>query len=68
MAVAFLVLGIVALVTTILPIINNLSFLLAILGIVAIIGWWVFRRGRRGGRALGIAGLVLRDRLHSHCS
>ena len=34
MAVASLVLGIVALVTSILPIINNLSFLLAILGIV----------------------------------
>ena len=60
MAVASLVLGIVALVTSILPIINNLSFLLAILGIVfAIIGLVGISKGKKSGKGLGIAGLVL---------
>lgn len=60
MAVASLVLGIVALVTSILPIINNLSFLLAILGIVfAIVGLVGISKGKKSGKGLGIAGLVL---------
>ena len=60
MAVASLVLGIVALVTSILPIINNLSFFLAILGIVfAIIGLVGISKGKKSGKGLGIAGLVL---------
>lgn len=60
MAVASLILGIVALVTSILPIINNLSFLLAILGIVfAIIGLVGISKGKKSGKGLGIAGLVL---------
>ena len=60
MAVASLVLGIVALVTSILPIINNFSFLLAILGIVfAIIGLVGISKGKKSGKGLGIAGLVL---------
>ena len=55
-----LVLGIVALVTSILPIINNLSFLLAILGIVfAIIGLVGISKGKKSGKGPGIAGLVL---------
>ena len=53
MAVASLVLGIVALVTSILPIINNLSFLLAIVGLVGI------SKGKKSGKGLGVAGLVL---------
>ena len=49
-----------ALVTSILPIINNLSFLLAILGIVfAIIGLVGISKGKKSGKGLGIAGLVL---------
>ena len=60
MAVASLVLGIVALVTSILPIINNLSFLLAILGIVfAIVGLVGVSKGKKSGKGLGVAGLVL---------
>lgn len=60
MAVASLVLGIVALVTSILPIINNLSFLLAILGIVfAIVGLVGISKGKKSGKGLGVAGLVL---------
>lgn len=58
--VASLVLGIVALVTSILPIINNLSFLLAILGIVfAIVGLVGISKGKKSGKGLGVAGLVL---------
>ena len=60
MAVASLVSGIVALVTSILPIINNLSFLLAILGIVfAIVGLVGISKGKKSGKGLGVAGLVL---------
>ena len=60
MAVASLVLGIVALVTSILPVINNLSFLLAILGIVfAIVGLVGISKGKKSGKGLGVAGLVL---------
>lgn len=60
MAVASLVLGIIALATSILPIINNLSFLLAILGaIFAIVGLVGISKGKKTGKGLGVAGLVL---------
>lgn len=60
MAIASLVLGIVAAATSFLPFINNLSFPLAVLavifGIVGIIG---VARGKRSGRGLAIAGIVV---------
>lgn len=60
MAVASLVLGIVALVTSILPIINNLSFVMAILGVVfGIVGIVGISKGKKAGKGLAIAGLVL---------
>lgn len=60
MAVASLVLGIVALVTSILPIINNLSFVMAILGVVfGIVGIVGISKGKKTGKGLAIAGLVL---------
>lgn len=60
MAVASLVLGIAALVTSILPIINNLSFVMAILGVVfGIVGIVGISKGKKTGKGLAIAGLVL---------
>lgn len=60
MAVTGLVLGIVALVTSALPIINNFSFFLAALGaIFAIIGLVATVRKTRKGKVLAVVGLVL---------
>ena len=60
MAVASLVLGIIALVTSILPIINNLSFIMAILGVVfGIVGIVGVMHGKKSGKGLAVAGLVL---------
>lgn len=55
-----LVLGIIALVTSFLPIINNLSFVLALVGAVfAVIGLVGVLRGKRGGRGFSIAAVVV---------
>ncbi|WP_251231328.1 DUF4190 domain-containing protein [Adlercreutzia aquisgranensis] len=60
MAVTALVLGIIAIVSSWMPIINNFSFLLAILGtIFAIAGLVGTVRGKRKGKGLAVAGLVL---------
>lgn len=60
MAVASLVLGIIALLTSFLPIINNLSFILAALGLIfAIVGIVGTVRGKRRGKGLAIAALVV---------
>lgn len=60
MAVASLVLGIVGIVTSVLPIINNLSFVMAVLGLVfGIIGIVGVTRGKKSGKGLAIAGVVL---------
>lgn len=60
MAIAGLVLGIVAIVTSFLPIINNISFFIGILGaIFAIIGIVGTGKGKKRGRGLAIAGLVV---------
>lgn len=60
MAVASLVLAIIAAVASTVPLINNVSFLLAILavifGVVGIVG---VARGKRSGRGLAIAGIVV---------
>ncbi len=60
MAIAGLVLGIVALVTSWMPILNNGSFFLALLGaIFAIVGLTATLRRTRSGKGLAIAGLVI---------
>ena len=59
-AIASLVLGIVAAVTSFLPIINNLSFILAVLAVIfGIVGVVAASRGKRAGRGLAIAGIVV---------
>lgn len=61
MAVAGFTLAVIALVLGWIPIINNLAFVLAILGLIfAIVGMIATRRtGRKRGRGLAIAGLVI---------
>ncbi len=60
MAIAGLVLGIVAIVTSFLPIINNISFFIGTLGaIFAIIGIVGTGKGKKRGRGLAIAGFVV---------
>ncbi|WP_251212358.1 DUF4352 domain-containing protein [Adlercreutzia murintestinalis] len=55
-----LVLGIIALLTSFLPIINNLAALLALLGLVlAIIGLVQVTRGKRSGKGISIAGIIV---------
>lgn len=60
MAIAGLVLGIIAMVTSLLPIINNLSFVLALLGaIFSIVGIVACVRGSRHGKGVAIVSLVI---------
>lgn len=60
MAVAGLVLGIIALATSFLPIVNNLSFILALVGFVlAIVGTVATVRGKKRGKGMAIASVVL---------
>lgn len=60
MAIAGLVLGVIALVTSLLPIINNVSFVLALLGgVFAVIGLVAAVRATRRGKGLAIAALVV---------
>ena len=60
MAIAGLVLGIIALLTSFLPIINNLSFILAILGLIfAIVGMVGVVRGKKSGKGIAIAALII---------
>lgn len=60
LAIAGLVLGIIALLTSLLPIINNMSFFVALVGaVLAIIGLVVCMRGKRAGKGLAIAAVVV---------
>lgn len=60
LAITSLVLGILAIITSYLPILNNGSFLLALLGIVfAAIGLMGINKGKHSGKGIAIAGLVL---------
>jgi len=56
LAIAGLVLGCIAAVTSFLPIINNGSFFLAILGFILAFAGFL---GKRGGKGIAIAGMVL---------
>lgn len=59
-AIAALVLGIVAAATSFMPIINNASFFIAMIGfILAIVAIAGIRKGRNSGKGLAVAGLVL---------
>ena len=58
--IAGFVLGIIALATSFLPIINNFSALLAVIGFVlALIGTIACVKGRKSGKGLSIAGVVM---------
>lgn len=60
MAIAGLVLGIVAAISSWIPIINNFSFVLALIGaVLAIVGVVSTMRGKRAGKGLAIAALVV---------
>lgn len=60
MAITSLVLGILALLTSFIPIINNASFFLALLGVIfAIVGIVGTVRGNRRGKPLAIAALIV---------
>lgn len=60
MAIAGFVLGIIALLTSLVPIVNNLSFFLAILGIIfTIVGFIGIMKGKKSGKGLAIAALVI---------
>lgn len=60
MAVTALVLGIIALLTSFLPIVNNISFLFALLGIIfGIVAVVATVRGTRRGKPLAISALVI---------
>lgn len=59
-AIIALVLGILALITSFLPIINNGSFILAVIGIIlAIIGLIGTVRGKKSGKRIAIAALII---------
>lgn len=60
LAIAGLVLGIIALLTSLLPIINNMSFFVALVGaVLAIIGLVACMRGKRAGKGLAIAAVAV---------
>lgn len=60
MAIAGLVLGIVGIITSFMPIINNVSFFIGLVGLVlAIIGMVGVSKGRKKGRGFAVAGIVL---------
>lgn len=55
-----LVLGILALLTSIVPIVNNFSFVLALIGFVfALAGFIGCARGKKRGKGMGIAALII---------
>ena len=59
-AIAGFVLGIIALFTSFVPIVNNISFFLAILGIIfAIVGFVGIAKGKKSGKGFVIAALVI---------
>lgn len=60
MAITGFVLGVIALLTSFLPIINNASFIFAVLGLVfAIVGFVGISKGKKSGKGLAIAALII---------
>lgn len=59
-AIVALVLGVIALISSWVPIINNLSFIFALVGVVfAVVGLVGTLRGKKSGRGLAIASVVV---------
>lgn len=59
-AIAGLVLGIIAAVSSWIPIVNNFSFILAVVGLViSLVGLVGTMRGKRAGKGLAVAALVI---------
>ncbi|WP_165056155.1 MULTISPECIES: DUF5067 domain-containing protein [unclassified Adlercreutzia] len=60
LAITGLILGIVALATSFIPIINNISFFIALLGVVfAVIGLVSIVKGKSDGKTIAIVGIIL---------
>lgn len=60
MAIAGMVVGIVALLTSFIPIVNNASFILALLGLAfAVVGLVAGVRGTRSGKGFAVAGIAV---------
>lgn len=60
MAIAGFVLGCVALLTSFIPIVNNLSFVLSLLGLIfAVVGLVGVVKGKKSGKGLAIAALAI---------
>lgn len=60
MAIVGLVLGVIALLISFLPIINNLAFILGLLGLIfAIVGLVGTARGKKSGKGIAIAALII---------
>lgn len=60
LGIASLVLGIIAIIGSWVPILNNVSFLLAIVGLVlGIVGIVSIRKGKAGGKGLTIAAIII---------
>ena len=60
MAIAGLVLGLIALLTSFIPIVNNISFFLALLGLIfSIVGLVACKRKTRNGLGLAVAALII---------
>ena len=60
LGIAALVLGIIAIVGSWIPILNNISFLIAIIGLIlGIVGIFSIRKGKVGGKGLTIAAVVI---------
>lgn len=59
-AIVGLVLGIIALLTSFIPIVNNLSFIFAVLGVIfGIVAMVGISRGKKSGKGMAIAALVV---------
>ncbi len=60
LAIAGLVIGILAIATSFLPIVNNVSFFMAIVGVIlSIAGIVGINRGKHSGKGIAVAGIVL---------
>ena len=60
MAIAGLILGIIALITSWMPFLNNMSFFIALVGVVlAIVGVVSTVKGTHSGKALAIVAIVI---------
>lgn len=60
LAIASLIIGVLAIIGSWLPILNNISFFFAIVGLIlSIVGLFAVLKGKKSGKGLAIAGVVL---------